>query len=137
MNRTRTKFGLRKYNLFNLLGLPIRVTYTGLPLDLEEMGYLVFLVPFEVISFGHITSFVNQAKIALTCTMTVFHAYQEKEWVTPTSVSLTCFELSTYWVPLCRRDMFRNRTIVLTGHHPTGSGDNSPHRAPPYRFWGQ
>ena len=87
MNRTRTKFGLRKYNLFNLLGLPIRVTYTGLSLDLEEKRYLVFLVPFEVISFRHITSFVNQAKIALMCTMTVFHAYQEKEWVSPLLLS--------------------------------------------------
>ena len=87
MNRTRTKFGLRTYNLFNLLGLPIRVTYTGLSLDLEEKGYVVFLVPYEVISFKHITSFVNQAKIALMYTMTAFHAYQEKEWVSPPLLS--------------------------------------------------
>ena len=44
-------------------------------------------MPYEVISFGHITSFVNQAKIALMCTMTVFHAFQEKEWVSPPLLS--------------------------------------------------
>ena len=63
------------------------MTYTGLSLDLEEKGYLVVLVPYEVISFGYITSFVNQAKIELMCTMTVFHAYQEKEWVSPPLLS--------------------------------------------------
>ena len=83
-------------------------TYTQLSIDLEEQGYLVFLVPFEVISFGHITTlcknnirntlqqfnikvknslFVNLAKIALLCTMSVFHAYQEKEWVSPPLLS--------------------------------------------------
>lgn len=72
-------------------------TYTQLSIDLEEKGFKVFLMPFEVISSGHITRacktnientlkqfrikvknnvFINMAKIALLCTMSVFHAYQ-------------------------------------------------------------
>ena len=79
-------------------------TYTQLAIDLEALGYMVFLVPFEVLSSGHITNicktnirntlhqfnirtknslFVNLAKIALLCTMSVFHAYNEKEWISP------------------------------------------------------
>ena len=79
-------------------------TYTQLAIDLEEKGYQVFLVPFEVLSSGHITNmckisiqntlkqfnikvknslFVDLAKIALLCTMSVFYAYHEKEWVSP------------------------------------------------------
>ena len=78
--------------------------YTQLAIDLEEKGYQVFLVPFEVLSPGHISNqckesiqntlrqfnvrvkkslFVNLAKIALLCTMSIFHAYQVKEWVSP------------------------------------------------------
>ena len=77
-------------------------SYTQLAIDLEERGYKVFLVPFEVLSSGHITNtckisiqntlqqfhirvknslFVDLAKIALLCTMSVFYAYHEKEWV--------------------------------------------------------
>ena len=79
-------------------------SYTQLSNDLEEKGYKVFLVPFEVLSSGHITNtckisiqntlqqfhirvrnslFVDLAKIALLCTMSVFYAYHEKEWVSP------------------------------------------------------
>ena len=78
--------------------------YTQLAIDLEEKGYQVFLVPFEVLSPGHISTrckesiqntfrlfnirvkkelFENLAKIALLCTMSIFHAYQVKEWVSP------------------------------------------------------
>ena len=81
-----------------------QLRYTQLALDLEELGYKLFLVPFEVISSGHITNvcktnirntlqqfniktknslFVNLAKISLLCTMSVFHAYNEKEWTSP------------------------------------------------------
>ena len=80
------------------------IKYTQLAIDLEDKGYQVFLVPFEVLSSGHISNqckesiqntlrvfdirvkkslFENLAKIALLCTMTVFHAYQVKEWVSP------------------------------------------------------
>jgi hypothetical protein len=83
-------------------------TYTQLAIDLEERGFKVFLMPFEVISSGHITRscktnientlkqfrikvksnlFVDLAKIALLCTMSVFHAYQTKEWVSPPLLS--------------------------------------------------
>ena len=83
-------------------------TYTQLSIDLEERGYKVFLVPFEVLSSGHITNtckisiqntlqqfhirvknslFVDLAKIALLCTMSVFYAYHEKEWVSPPLLS--------------------------------------------------
>ena len=82
--------------------------YTQLAIDLEEKGYKVFLVPFEVISSGHITNicklsiqntlrqfnikvknslFVDLAKIALVCTMSVFYAYHEKEWTSPPLLS--------------------------------------------------
>ena len=78
--------------------------YTQLSIDLEEKGYQVFLVPFEVLSPGHISHqckesikntlqqfsirtkkalYENLAKIALLCTMSIFHAYQVKEWVSP------------------------------------------------------
>ena len=78
--------------------------YAQLSLDLEEQGFQVFLMPFEVMSSGHIAKpcksnvistlrqfniklkanvFVNLAKIALLCTMSVFHAYQVQEWVSP------------------------------------------------------
>ena len=81
-----------------------RNKYTQLAIDLEVLGYMVFLVPFEVISSGHITNvcktnirntlqqfniriknslFVNLAKIALLCTMSIFHAYNEKDWTSP------------------------------------------------------
>ena len=76
--------------------------YTQLAIDLEEKGYQVFLVPFKLLSPGHVSNqckqsiqntlnqfnirvkksiFVNLAKIALLCTMSIFHAYQVKEWV--------------------------------------------------------
>ena len=78
--------------------------YTELALDLEEKGFQVFLVPFEVLSSGHITKQCkdslqntlqlfnirvkktlneNLGKIALLCTMSVVHAFQVKEWVSP------------------------------------------------------
>ena len=83
-------------------------TYTQLSNDLEEKGYKVFLMPFEVISSGHITRtcktniqntlrqfnikvknsvFIDLAKISLLCSMSVFHAYQVKEWVSPPLLS--------------------------------------------------
>ena len=71
-------------------------TYTQLSIALEESGYKVFLVPFEVLSSVtnlyktsiqntlqkfHIRAknslFVDCAKIALLCTMSVFYAYHE------------------------------------------------------------
>ena len=98
-------------------------TYTQLAIDLEEKGYKVFLMPFEVISSGHITRtcktnventlrqfrikvknslYIDMAKIALLCTMSVFHAYQVKEWVSPPLLSpwptLTYPDLPC-WVP--------------------------------------
>ena len=78
--------------------------YTRLALDLEEKDFQVHLLPFEVSSNGHMTKHnkkslgiilrkfniklrpqVNQnlAKIALLCTMSIFHAYQTSEWVSP------------------------------------------------------
>ena len=78
--------------------------YTQLQLDLEEKGFQVQLVPFEVGSSGHITKHTrksledvlkiysirmkpqvvqNLAKISLLCTMSIFHAYQTSEWVSP------------------------------------------------------
>ena len=80
------------------------IWYTQLSLDLEELGFQVFLMPFEVMSSGHIAKpckmnlistlrqfnirlksdiFVNLAKIALLCTMSVFHPYKVKEWASP------------------------------------------------------
>ena len=78
--------------------------YTQLKIDLEEKGFQVQLVPFEVGSSGHITNHTrksledvlkkysirmkpqvvqNLAKISLLCTMSIFHAYQTIEWVSP------------------------------------------------------
>ena len=78
--------------------------YTQLQIDLEEKGFQVQLVPFEVGSSGHITNHTrksledvlkkysirmkpqvvqNLAKISLLCTMSIFHAYQTIEWVSP------------------------------------------------------
>ena len=80
------------------------IWYTQLSLDLEELGFQVFLMPFEVLSSGHIAKpckmnlistlrqfdirskydiFENLAKIALLCTMSVFHAFQVKERISP------------------------------------------------------
>ena len=96
--------------------------YAQLSLDLEEQGFQVFLMPFEVTSSGHIAKpcksncistlrqfniklkanvFVNFAKIALLCTMSVFHAYQVQEWVSLPSWPLPPFlDLSTVWTKL-------------------------------------
>ena len=79
-------------------------SYTDLAIALEEKGFKVSLMPFEVCSNGHITSrnkknientlkifnirvrkelFVNLSKISLLCTMSIFYAYQVKEWISP------------------------------------------------------
>ena len=73
-------------------------------LDLEDKGYATHLVPFEITSNGHIMKqskssidkvmkefgirltpsvYKNMSKISLLCTMSIFHAYQTKEWVDP------------------------------------------------------
>ena len=44
--------------------------YTQLAIDLEEKGYKVFLVPFEVISSGHI---LNICKISIQNTLQHFN----------------------------------------------------------------
>ena len=82
--------------------------YTQLSLDLSAKGFLVALMPFEVLSSGHITNrtrtnikntlrlfnmnpnktlFENMAKISLLCTMSIFYAYQVKEWMDPPLLS--------------------------------------------------
>ena len=78
--------------------------YTDLEITLTECGYSVILLPFEVGSNGHITRenrnniqrdlkkfkiklkshiFKNMSKISLLCTMSIFYAYQTKEWTSP------------------------------------------------------
>jgi mRNA degradation ribonuclease J1/J2 len=82
--------------------------YTQLEIALIEKGYTVYLVPFEVCSNGHITkknntnidnvlkkfrirltrkTYLNLSKIALLCTMSVFHAFQVTDWVNPPLLS--------------------------------------------------
>ena len=82
--------------------------YTQLSLDLSAEGFSVALMPFEVLSSGHITNrtrtnikntlrlfnmtqkktfFENMAKISLLCTMSIFYAYQVKEWIDPPLLS--------------------------------------------------
>ena len=82
--------------------------YTQLEIALEEKGYKVYLVPFEVFSNGHINkrnkqsilavlrkfhikfknkTFIDLGKIALLCTMSVFYAYQTKDWIDPPLLS--------------------------------------------------
>ena len=84
------------------------LAYTELQIALQEKGYQCILTPFEVGSSGHITrknkltlentlrkfnirikkgTFVNMAKISLLCTMSIFYAYQVKEWVSPPLLS--------------------------------------------------
>ena len=79
--------------------------YTFMKNDLEELGYKVDLVPFEIGSRGHITKKnVNNltniftkhkiktnvksmsktlGKISLLCTFAIFTAYQQPSWVSP------------------------------------------------------
>ena len=79
--------------------------YTYLKLDLEDKGYSVDLVPFEIGSRGHVTSentmnliniFVKHkiktnvkvmckqlGKISILCTFAIFHAFQQPSWVSP------------------------------------------------------
>ena len=82
--------------------------YTQLKLSLEELGYAVSLLPFEVCSNSHITRknkqdmskvlnifnvrlkaqiFTELAKISLLCSMSIFHAYQTTEWTSPPLLS--------------------------------------------------
>ena len=74
--------------------------------DLEDKGWEVYLVPFEVSSRRQIlkhtqmniintlkqfdvkiradkTLFINLSKVSLLCTFPIFHSYQTKEWVNP------------------------------------------------------
>ena len=74
--------------------------------DLEEKGWQVFVVPFEVSSRGQILKHTeinifntlkhfkikipaqsklikSMSKISLLCTFSICHAYQTKEWVNP------------------------------------------------------
>ena len=80
--------------------------YSGMQGDLEDKGWKVFLVPYEVSSRGQIlkstkssiittlkqfkikikaeqSMFKQLSKIALMSTFSIFHAYQTKEWVSP------------------------------------------------------
>ena len=83
-----------------------RDKYSGMQGDLEDKGWKVFLVPYEVSSRGQIlkstkssiittlkhfkikikaeqSMFKQLSKIALLSTFSIFHAYQTKEWVSP------------------------------------------------------
>ena len=80
------------------------VKYTELEIALVEQGFKVHLMPFEICSNGHITKnnktniehilkkfkiklrkhlVLNLSKIALLCTMSIFHAYHVTDWVEP------------------------------------------------------
>ena len=82
--------------------------YTQLELALTEKGFKVYLMPFEICSNGHISKenkknieytlkkfkiklnkhvLLNMSKIALLCTMSIFHAYEVTEWVDPPLLS--------------------------------------------------
>ena len=82
--------------------------YAQLEISLEEKGYKTFLVPFEICSNGFISKrnrlkidlvlkkfkvklktkvFTNMSQLALLATMSVFYAYQTKEWVSPPLLS--------------------------------------------------
>ena len=85
-----------------------QTSYTQLKIALEEKGYTVSLLPFEVCSNGHITSknkqdmskvlkifnvrlktqiFTELAQISLLCSMSIFYAYQTTEWTSPPLLS--------------------------------------------------
>ena len=85
-----------------------QTNYTQLKLALEEKGFTVGLLPFEVCSNGHITNKNKQdmskslhtfnvrlktktitelAQIALLCSMSIFYAYQTTEWTSPPLLS--------------------------------------------------
>jgi hypothetical protein len=79
--------------------------YTPLKIDLEEKGYSVQLVPFEIGSRGYVSirnknNLINiyvsnkisynvlklckeLSKISLLCSFSIFHAYQAPSWVNP------------------------------------------------------
>ena len=107
--------------------------------DLEDKGWKVFLVPYEVSSRGQILKttkssiiytlkqfkikikaeqllFKQLSKIALLCTFSIFHAYQTKEWVSPpllkpwTSLELAC---SWKWFTMQRLCLAYSSTFVL------------------------
>ena len=80
------------------------LAYTNMATDIKEKGFKVQLVPFEVSSEGHIwrstksdimqtlrsfnikipsSTFEELAQISLLTTMSIFHAYQTTEWVSP------------------------------------------------------
>jgi hypothetical protein len=78
--------------------------YTNLAVALRDSGYQTYILPFEVGSNGHISKesrnkislelkkfkvklkskeYSNMAKISLLCTMSIFYAYQTKDWTSP------------------------------------------------------
>ena len=79
--------------------------YTPLKIDLEEKGYSVSLVPFEIGSRGYVSqrnreNLINifvaykinynaiklckeLSKISLLCSFAIFHAYQSPSWIDP------------------------------------------------------
>ena len=82
--------------------------YTQLEIALAEQRFQVYLMSFEICSNGHITKrnktsmehtlkkfkiklsknvVMNMSKIALLCTMSIFHAYQATDWVDPPLLS--------------------------------------------------
>ena len=83
-------------------------TYTQLKISMQEQGYKVQYVPFEICSNGHITKQNKQriehvlrkfeikpkfkllkdiSQISLLCTMAVFYAHQVTDWVDPPLLS--------------------------------------------------
>ena len=85
-----------------------QTSYTELSIALEEKGFTVGLLPFEVCSNGHITNknkqdmskslhtfnvrlktkiFTELAQISLLCSMSIFYAYQTTEWTSPPLLS--------------------------------------------------
>ena len=114
----------------SLSGSAVRVnqqklnTYTQLAINLEEKGYTVFLVPFEVISSGPITNMSKTTirntlqqfnirvnirvefvcELSQDCTFvhheSVLHLLQKRMGQPPTPRSLTCIDPSTLQTPL-------------------------------------
>ena len=82
--------------------------YAQLQIALEEKGYTTYLVPFEICSNGYISkrnktnieavlkmfkvklkqkTYTNMSQLSLLSTMSIFYAYQTKEWVSPPLLS--------------------------------------------------
>ena len=83
-------------------------TYSQLQIALEDKGFTTHLVPFEICSNGYISkrntlninsvlkkfkvnliakTYTNMSQLSLLSTMSIFYAYQTKEWVSPPLLS--------------------------------------------------